>query len=96
MLTEQDYGVSVDWWALGVLLYEMLAGQPPFDGEDEDDLFQAILEDDVLYPVWISKDAQSVLTGVLHLTTFIYCPSCHEILFAIKMNSFLCNFFSLS
>eukprot|EP01147_Barroeca_monosierra_P008559 gene8559-10274_t len=65
VLTEQDYGVSVDWWALGVLLYEMLAGQPPFDGEDEDDLFQAILEDDVLYPVWISKDAQSVLTGFL-------------------------------
>ncbi|EGD78676.1 AGC/PKC/ETA protein kinase [Salpingoeca rosetta] len=65
VLNEQDYGMSVDWWALGVLLYEMLAGQPPFDGEDEDDLFEAILEDEVLFPVWISTDAQAILTAFL-------------------------------
>jgi novel protein kinase C epsilon type len=64
ILQELDYGASVDWWALGVLMYEMMAGQPPFEADNEDDLFESILHDDVLYPVWLSKEAVSILKGV--------------------------------
>uniref|UniRef100_A0A674MAJ4 Protein kinase C n=1 Tax=Takifugu rubripes TaxID=31033 RepID=A0A674MAJ4_TAKRU len=39
ILQELEYGASVDWWALGVLMYEMMAGQPPFEADNEDDLF---------------------------------------------------------
>lgn len=39
-------------------------GQPPFEAENEDDLFEAILHEDVLYPVWLSREAVSVLRGV--------------------------------
>jgi len=63
-----DYDSSVDWWALGVLMYEMMAGQPPFEADTEDDLFESILNDDVLYPVWLSKEAVSVLKGVRSCT----------------------------
>ena len=38
---------GVDWWAYGVLLYEMMAGHPPFQGEDEEDLFTSIANSDV-------------------------------------------------
>jgi len=65
ILKELDYGASVDWWALGVLMYEMMAGQPPFEADNEDDLFESILHDDVLYPVWLSKEAVSVLKGFM-------------------------------
>jgi len=65
ILQELEYGASVDWWALGVLMYEMMAGQPPFEADNEDDLFESILHDDVLYPVWLSKEAVSVLKGFM-------------------------------
>lgn len=64
ILQELEYGPSVDWWALGVLMYEMMAGQPPFEADNEDDLFESILHDDVLYPVWLSREAVSILKGL--------------------------------
>ncbi|CAD5224336.1 unnamed protein product [Bursaphelenchus okinawaensis] len=65
ILQEMEYGVSVDWWALGVLMYEMMAGQPPFEADNEDDLFEAILHDDVLYPVWLSREAVNILKAFM-------------------------------
>ncbi|XP_017470482.1 PREDICTED: protein kinase C, brain isozyme, partial [Rhagoletis zephyria] len=60
----QPYGKSVDWWAYGVLLYEMLVGQPPFDGEDEEELFAAITDHNVSYPKSLSKEAKEACKGI--------------------------------
>ncbi|KAG6449022.1 hypothetical protein O3G_MSEX005834 [Manduca sexta] len=61
----QPYGKSVDWWAYGVLLYEMLVGQPPFDGEDEEELFAAITDNSVSYPKTLSKEAKDACKAFL-------------------------------
>lgn len=64
ILLEQRYGRAVDWWAFGVLTYEMLLGQSPFRGDDEDEIFDAILEDEPLYPITMPRDAVSILQKV--------------------------------
>ena len=38
--------------------------QPPFEADNEDDLFEIILHEEVVYPVWLSKEAVSILKGV--------------------------------
>lgn len=58
------YGPSVDWWALGVLLYEMLSGHAPFEAENEDDLFESILNEEVVYASWLGAEAVNILKAV--------------------------------
>ncbi|XP_078533249.1 protein kinase C theta type isoform X1 [Lissotriton helveticus] len=61
ILLGQKYNVSVDWWSFGVLVYEMLIGQSPFHGQDEEGLFQSIRMDDPFYPRWLNKEARDIL-----------------------------------
>ncbi|KAG7456277.1 hypothetical protein MATL_G00250020 [Megalops atlanticus] len=57
----QKYGSSVDWWSFGVLLYEMLIGQPPFSGRNEEQLYRSIRTDSPFYPRWLDQDARDIL-----------------------------------
>lgn len=64
ILQGQKYSFSVDWWSFGVLLYEMLIGQSPFHGDDEDELFESIRVDTPHYPRWITKESKDILEKV--------------------------------
>ncbi|XP_062855678.1 protein kinase C zeta type isoform X2 [Trichomycterus rosablanca] len=73
ILRGEDYGFSVDWWALGVLMFEMMAGRSPFDimtdnpdMNTEEYLFQVILEKPIRIPRSLSVKAANVLKGFLN------------------------------
>ncbi|KAF8443826.1 Pkinase-domain-containing protein [Boletus edulis BED1] len=65
LLESQGYTKTVDWWTLGVLLYEMMTGLPPFYDENVNTMYQRILMDPLVFPSDISTEAKSVMTGLL-------------------------------
>lgn len=88
VLTDTSYTRAVDWWGLGVLIFEMLVGevsvvfwmifsviilrsfwlcfaQSPFPGDDEEEVFDSIVNDDVRYPRFLSNEAIGVMRRLL-------------------------------
>ncbi|EQL03708.1 protein kinase C [Ophiocordyceps sinensis CO18] len=65
ILLDKKYARAVDWWAFGVLIYQMLLQQSPFRGEDEDEIYDAILADEPLYPIHMPRDSVSILQKLL-------------------------------
>ncbi|GCB73814.1 hypothetical protein scyTo_0002896 [Scyliorhinus torazame] len=65
VLTETSYTRAVDWWGLGVLIYEMLVGESPFPGDDEEEVFDSIVNDEVRYPRFLSTDSISIMRRLL-------------------------------
>ncbi|TFY78076.1 hypothetical protein EWM64_g5935 [Hericium alpestre] len=65
LLESQGYTKTVDWWTLGVLLYEMMTGLPPFYDENVNVMYQRILSDPLQFPPDMPAEAQSVIAQLL-------------------------------
>lgn len=103
VLTETSYTRAVDWWGLGVLIFEMLVGevsnlvdgflihrlnddfnqkQSPFPGDDEEEVFDSIVNDEVRYPRYLSLEAIAIMRRVSILFYF-----------SLNLKIFINNFF---
>lgn len=69
IIGRRDYGKEVDLWAFGVLLYITLSGQFPFYGEDEEEYYASVVQQEVEFPEedWkhVSEDAKDFIRGML-------------------------------
>lgn len=65
IIQSKGHSKGVDWWALGILTYEMLVGYPPFFDESPFRIYEKILEGKVQFPKWIDARAKDLIKGLL-------------------------------
>lgn len=68
VILRQGYGKPVDWWAMGIILYEFLVGCVPFFGETPEELFAHTVNDDIEWPSdedWFVAPESKSLIGQL-------------------------------
>lgn len=75
ILAESGYGLKVDIWALGVIVYVLLCGYPPFSNPtgDQEKLFDLILSAEYDFPEehweFISEDAKNIIIRMIEPDT---------------------------
>ncbi|RVE76439.1 hypothetical protein OJAV_G00008030 [Oryzias javanicus] len=68
VILRQGYGKPVDWWAMGIILYEFLVGLVPFFGDTPEELFGQVITDDIVWPEGddvLPADAQALISALL-------------------------------
>jgi len=65
VLTGEGHSFPVDWWSLGTLIYEMMTGLPPFYSEVTSEMYQKIVNGDLIFPQDMSDEACDLLSGLL-------------------------------
>ncbi|KAM3841212.1 microtubule-associated serine/threonine-protein kinase 2 isoform 2-T2 [Vipera latastei] len=68
VILRQGYGKPVDWWAMGIILYEFLVGCVPFFGDTTEELFGQVISDEIVWPEGdeaLPLDAQDLIGKLL-------------------------------
>ncbi|XP_053332784.1 microtubule-associated serine/threonine-protein kinase 1 isoform X1 [Clarias gariepinus] len=74
VILRQGYGKPVDWWALGIILYEFLVGCVPFFGDTPEELFGQVISDDIAWPEGdeaLPSDAQNLISTLLQTNPLV-------------------------
>uniref|UniRef100_A0A8C9DMN0 non-specific serine/threonine protein kinase n=1 Tax=Prolemur simus TaxID=1328070 RepID=A0A8C9DMN0_PROSS len=69
VILRQGYGKPVDWWAMGIILYEFLVGCVPFFGDTPEELFGQVISDEIVWPEGddaLPPEAQDLTSKLLH------------------------------
>ena len=65
MISCKGYKLSIDWWTVGILTYELASGRLPFSGKDDDELMANILKGSYKEPKYFSEDLKNFIKALL-------------------------------
>jgi serine/threonine protein kinase len=65
MLRQMPYTKAVDWWSFGCIVFEMLAGLPPFYNENKNKMYRAIMNEEIRFPDGMSAEARDLIARLL-------------------------------
>uniref|UniRef100_A0A8C2GIV5 non-specific serine/threonine protein kinase n=1 Tax=Cyprinus carpio TaxID=7962 RepID=A0A8C2GIV5_CYPCA len=92
VILRQGYGKPVDWWAMGIILYEFLVGCVPFFGDTPEELFGQVITDDIVWPDdddALPADAQHLISSLLQTNPLLRLGTGGA--FEVKQHSFFCD-----
>jgi serine/threonine protein kinase len=69
IVMKRGHGKASDWWSLGVVMYEMLCGRPPYQGNNRKQTINNIMSKKLNFPSYIGHETRSILKGLMNRTT---------------------------
>lgn len=66
IIQSKGHGKAVDWWALGILIFEMLCGYPPFFDDNPFGIYEKILAGKIAFPTHVDSTAKDLIRNLLN------------------------------
>ncbi|XP_008396050.1 cGMP-dependent protein kinase 2 [Poecilia reticulata] len=62
IIKNQGHDFAVDFWSLGILIFELLVGSPPFSSSEPQKIYSKILDGELKFPPYLSEAAKSIIS----------------------------------